>query len=211
MKVLVIGAAGKLGQLTVDRAVAAGHAVTAFVRDAAKYPAPPGVEVSTGDATDPAAVGSAVAGQDAVIDTVGGETPWKHTVLERTVARAVLTAMRQHGTRRLIAVSAYGVGDSIAQTGSIVRHLVLPTFLRGSTADKAAMEAVVSTAHSAGGPDYVVVRPASLNDGPPTGHVDIFEGDRTAHKVTRADVAAFIVEQLTTDAHLNRTLTIANS
>ena len=211
MNVLVIGAAGKTGRLTVERAVAAGHTVTAFVRDAAKYPAPPGVKVAAGDATDPVALTSAMAGQDAVIDTVGGKKPWKHSELERTVARAVLTAMRQHGTRRLIVVSAYGVGDSIAQVGFVVRHLVLPTFLRGSTADKAAMEAVVRTAHSVGGPDYVLVRPAVLSDRPPTGHVNIFEGEQTAHKVTRADVATFIVEQMTTDAHLNRTVTIANS
>jgi putative NADH-flavin reductase len=211
MNVLVIGAAGKTGKLTVQRAVAAGHAVTAFVRDATKYTAPPGVTVATGDATDPASVAAAMAGQQAVIDTVGGKTPWKHTELERTVAAAVLAAMRQHAVRRLIAVSALGVGDSTAQSGFLYEHLLLPTFLRGSTADKAAMEAAVRQASAAGGIDYVLVRPAILTDQPATGSVRTFDGDHTAHKITRADVAAFLVEQLTSDAHLNRAVTIANT
>ena len=200
MNVLILGAAGKTGRLTVDRAAAAGHTVTAFVRDAAAYAAPAGVRVAAGDATDPAAVAAAVAGQDAVIDTVGGKTPWKHTTLERSIAAAVLAAMRQHGVRRLIAVSALGVGDSTAQAGFLVKHLLLPTFLRGSTADKAAMEQAIRAAAAGGGIDYVLVRPAILDDGPPTGSVRTLEGTDVAHKVTRADVAAFCVEQLAGDA-----------
>jgi hypothetical protein len=56
----------------------------------------------------------------------------------------------------------------------------------------------------------VLVRPAVLNDRPPTGSVRVFAGDHTAHQITRADTAAFLVEQLTSDAHLNRAVTIAN-
>ncbi len=209
MNVLILGAAGKTGRLTVERAAAAGHAVTAFVRDAAAYAAPPGVKVATGDATSAAAVAAAVAGQQGVIDTVGGKTPWKHTTLERDVAAAVLTAMRQHAVRRLVVVSALGVGDSVAQSGLVYRRLILPTFLRGSTADKTAMEAAVRAA--AGTIDAVLVRPAILSDRPATGSVRTFTGTDIAHKVTRADVAAFLVDQLTSDAHLNRAVTIANT
>ena len=211
MNVLVIGAAGKTGGLTVERAVAAGHTVTAFVRDPARYAPPAGVRVVAGDATDPAAVAGAIAGQDAVIDTIGGKTPWKHTELERTVAGAVLAGMRQHGVRRLVVVSALGVGDSTAQTGFLYEHLFLPTFLRGSTADKAAMEAAVRRARADGNVDYVLVRPAILNDRPATGTVRVFDGDNTAHQITRADTAAFLVQQLSSDAQLNRAVTIANT
>ncbi|MBW4459094.1 MAG: NAD(P)H-binding protein [Nodosilinea sp. WJT8-NPBG4] len=75
MNVLVIGAAGKTGRQVVDQAVAAGHSVTAFVRDSAQYNAPPNVRVLTGDATDQTTMSDATAGQDAVIDTVVGKTP----------------------------------------------------------------------------------------------------------------------------------------
>ncbi len=206
MNVLVIGAAGKTGRLVVDQAVAAGHRVTALVRDPARYTAAPDVRVLAGDATDPAAVAHALAGQHAVIDAVGGKTPWRRTELERTVARAVVAAAQQHGTRRIIAISALGVGDSTAHAPLLFRLLVLPTFLWGSTADKTAMEQEVAQA----GVPYVLVRPAVLNDQPAVGAVRVLTGSETGRQITRADVAVFVVEQLTTDTHVNRAVTIAN-
>jgi len=77
MNVLVIGAAGKTGSLVVERALAAGHRVTAFARDASASKAATGVSVFAGDATDRAALDKAMVGQDAVIDTIGGKTPYR--------------------------------------------------------------------------------------------------------------------------------------
>lgn len=205
MNVLVLGAAGKTGHLIVEMAVAAGHDVTALVRDASRYNAPPGVRVLHGDATDPATLAHGMAGQDVVIDAVGGKTPWRKTDLERTVARALVSAARQHGTRRIIAISSLGVGDSTAHAPLLLR-LLLPTFLRGSTADKAAMEREVERA----GIPYVLVRPAVLNDQPAVGAVRVLTGTEQGRQITRADVASFVIEQLTTDTHLNRAVTIAN-
>lgn len=205
MNVFVSGAAGKTGRLIVEMAVAVGHDVTALVRDVGRYDAPSGVRVLRGDATDPATLAHGMAGQDAVIDAVGGKTPWRTTDLERTVARAIVAAARQHGTRRIIAISSLGVGDSTAHAPLLLR-LLLPTFLRGSTADKAAMEREIERA----GIPYVLVRPAVLNDQPAVGAVRVLTGTEKGRQITRADVAAFVVEQLTTDTHLNRAVTIAN-
>ncbi len=205
MNVLVLGAAGKTGRLIVEMAVAAGHDVTALVRNASPYNAPPGVQMLRGDATDPATLAHGMAGQDVVIDAVGGKTPWRKTELERTVARALVSAARQHGTRRIIAISSLGVGDSTAHAPLLLR-LLLPTFLRGSTADKAAMEREVERA----GIPYVLVRPAVLNDQPAVGAVRVLTGTEQGRQITRADVASFVIEQLTTDTHLNRAVTIAN-
>ena len=76
----------------------------------------------------------------------------------------------------------------------------MPTWLRGSTEDKAATEAVVR----ASGFAFVIVRPAMLNDHAATGNVKVFQGHDTAHKITRADVAQFCVDQLTSDATRRR-------
>ena len=208
MNVLVIGAAGKTGSLIVERAVAAGHTVTAFVRNAAVYHAPaPSVRIVSGDATNAGSLGGAMPGQHAVIDTVGGKTPFLTTTLEEDVARAILVEMRQHEVRRLIAISALGAGDSKDQGTFFYDHVVLPTFLRGSTKDKEAMESLVEHADV----DFVLVRPAVLNDHPATGNVRVVEGHDKAHKITRADVARFVVDQLTSDAYLGKAVTIANS
>lgn len=210
MKVVVFGAGGKTGHLVVDRAVAAGHEVTAFVRDPEEFRRAGGndrASLAAGDATDAAAVDAAVAGRDAVIDAIGGKTPYKETDLERTAAETILRAMREHGVRRLVAVSGLGVGDSVEQTPFWVTHLVMPTFLRGMAKDKEAMEGEVR----ASGVDFVLVRAAFLNDDPATGSVRVFEGHEKAHKITRADLARFVVEQLSSAAHLNRAVTVGNS
>ena len=209
MKVLVLGAGGKTGSAVVEKANAAGHEVTAFVRDAGTYSAPAGVKVVTGDATDKISVGAAVVGQDGVIDTIAGKAPYKEGItLERDAASAVIAGMRDHGARRLVVTSMIGEGDSDANTTTFER-LLLKTMLRGATPDKAAMEDDVETS----GLDWVIVRPAILNDDPPTGNVRVYEpstGDK-AHKISRDDLATFLVDQLVVDTYVGCAVTIASS
>ncbi len=110
-----------------------------------------------GDATDAEAVAAAVAGQDAVqVDTR----------LEVDVARAVIAALTRSGVRRLLVTSGVGVGDSLAN-GTLGLRVLLETFLRGSTADEAAMERAVT----ASGLDWTIARPAILTDEPAKGSV----------------------------------------
>ena len=207
MRVLVIGAAGKSGRAVVEAALSSGHQVTAFVHKIGDYQ-PASVTLVEGDATDLVDVEKAVANQDAVIDTIGGKIPWKASGLERTAAAAITSAMRKHGVRRFIVISMVGVGDSGGSV-PVYEKLLLPTLLRGEMKDKAAMESTVESS----GLDWIIVRPPFLSDGPATGHIQIFEADvyEKAHKITRADLAAFIVAQISSDEHLRRAVTVGNS
>lgn len=206
MKVLVVGAAGKTGRAVVERAAQEGHDVTAFVHSDHGYDVP-GVKIATGDAADMATMEAAIMGQDAVIDTVGGKTPYKHTTLETSVAVAIVAAMRRHDVRRLVVTSSVGVGGSAANTPLFVKFLQR-TFLRGAKRDKANMESAVSGSNL----DWVITRPAVLTDKPATGHVRVLSANdgEKAQSVTRSDLAAFLVAQLTTDDHLRRAVTLAN-
>lgn len=71
------------------------------------------------------------------------------------------------------------------------------------------MEAAVE----ASGLDWVIVRPAILSDDPATGDLRTYSADtdEKAHKITRGDLAAFLVDQLSSDEHLRQAVTIANS
>ena len=207
MRVLVLGAGGKTGGAVVQQAQAAGHQVTAFVRRAGAYDAPAGVGVTEGDAMDADAMAAAVAGQDAVIDTIGGKTPYKSDItLETDVVRAVVAAMNRSGVRRLLVISSVGVGDSLANATRGLRVL-LKTFLRGSTADKAAMERVVT----ASGLDWTIARPAILTDKPATAEVrtvDPATGEK-ARRTSRVDLAAWLVAQLDDGENVRRAVTVA--
>ena len=210
MKVLVLGAGGKTGGAVVVEAVAAGHQVTAFVHHAGGFEPPEGVRVAEGDATDADDVAAALSGQEAVIDTIGGKTPYKsNTTLERDVATAIIAAMQHHHeARRLLVTSSVGVGDSVAHATAFLR-LLLRTFLRGSTADKAAMEELVE----ASGLDWTITRPAILTDDPATGNVRILDpatADK-ARKISRTDLAAWLVVELERREHVHRAVSLATS
>ncbi len=207
MKVLVIGAAGKTGRFVVEHSIAAGHQVTAFVRKADEYQGPD-VRVIEGDATNRDELDPAVRGQDAVLDTIGGKTPYKEATLESSAASTIIASMQQNGVRRLVATSMLGVGESKANAPTYERLLVF-TFLRGADKDKAAMESAIE----ASGLDWVILRPAILNDDPAKGNVRVFSADTgdKAHKITRSDVASFMVAQLSNDEYLHQTIVIANS
>jgi putative NADH-flavin reductase len=206
MKVLVFGASGKTGGLVVERALAMGHEVSVLVRDASKFSVA-GVNVIAGDATRYDAVLRAVKGQDAVIDTIGGTTPYKTTQLESTSVRNMIEAMKAEGVRRLIVVSMMGLGESREQAPVWYRYLLMTTFLRGSTKDKGAMEELVKTS----GLDYVIARPPILKDGAATGNVKVLGTGETGHAITRADLAIFLVEQLGSDGYVGRAVTVVNS
>lgn len=207
MKVLVIAAAGRTGKAVVERALAAGHQVTAFVRKANEV-ATADFRVVEGDAADSDAVDGAMSGQDAVLDTIGGKTPYKATTFESSVASTVIASMQRNGVRRLVVTSMIGVGDSKANA-TIYERLLVSTFLRGADKDKAAMEALVRSSAL----EWVILRPAILTDDPATGSVHVLsaETDEKAHNISRGDLAAFMVDQLSSNEHLRQAVTIANN
>jgi putative NADH-flavin reductase len=161
-----------------------------------------------GDARDRSAMDSAMAGQGAVIDTLGGKLSFKATTLEASAAATIIASMQSHGVRRLVVISVIGEGESVANTNWYER-LFLSTVLRSEMKDKETMEASVD----ASGLDWTIVRAAFLNDDPATGKIHIFSAGtgEIAHKLTRADLAAFMVAQVSSDEHLNEAVAIANS
>lgn len=208
MNVLVIGAAGQTGQAVVERALAAGHAVTAFVHHEENYTAPAMVATFQGDVLDINSVTNALQGQDAVLDTLGGHLPWKKSTLETNGARNVLQAMEATAVRRLVILSAIGEGESKNNVHGWYGHLFMSTLLHGVMADKAGMEEVVEASPL----DWVIVRPAGLRDGEPKGiHIVTPESGEKVRFITRSDVAEFMVEQLTDDRYLHQAVAIANS
>lgn len=206
MKILVIGANGKTGSLVVDRAVEMGHEVSVLVRRAG-LPLKPGIKVITGDALKPDDVQQAMNQQDAVIECVGGTAPWKNQTLERDAMRNIVDAMKKSGAKRLVVVSAMGVGDSTAQSPWWYRFLMLPTFLRGSTADKTDMEAVVRES----GLDWVIARPPILGDGTAKGEITVLNKRETGHNITRTDLAVWLVAQLESDTYLEQAVVVVNN
>jgi putative NADH-flavin reductase len=206
MKVLVLGANGKTGSLVVDRAVAMGHEVSVLVRRAG-LSSKSGVQVIIGDALKAADVLRAMDQQDAVVECIGGTSPWKDQTLERDAMQNIVAAMKASATRRLVVVSAMGVGESAEQSPWWYRYLMVPMFLRGSTADKTEMEVIVRES----GLDWVIARPPVLKDGAATSKVRVLGTSETGHAITRADLAVWLVDQFESEEYVRQTVVVVNS
>ena len=109
MKITVFGATGGIGTEVVRQALAGGHEVVAVVRDPARLavPAGAGLGVVTADVMDPAEIGPAIKGADAVVSALGPRPGGPVTVLADS-ARSILAALGQTGVGRLVVVSASG-------------------------------------------------------------------------------------------------------
>lgn len=105
-KVLVFGATGRVGESVVEQALAAGHDVTAFVRDPRKLKKRDDrLKIAEGDVTKPETVTAAMrAGFDAVVVTVGAD-PLKPSTLVTDSARAITRAMKEAGVTRYLGIT----------------------------------------------------------------------------------------------------------
>ena len=200
MKLLVFGATGGTGRALLDQGLAQGHEVTAFVRNPAALAAHPGLTVAQGDVTDAAAVDRAVAGQEAVLSALGPRSGG-YGVLPGGVQN-IVAAMSEAGVRRLIHVSSFGVGDSLAQMGWVARAVFVPLFLRKSLAEKEIEEEIIRASDR----DWIIVRPGGLVDGPRTGVYRCIIDPQvkvSQPRIARADVADFMPKNLADEQFLH--------
>jgi uncharacterized protein YbjT (DUF2867 family) len=202
MKILVLGATGATGQLIVRNAVARGHSVVALVRAKAR-PDLPGAELIEGDVRDEATLSRALEGCDAVVSSLGTGMGFREVDLLTVATRGLVAAMTRTDVRRLICISALGVGDSRGHGGFIFDRLFQPLLLGPAYKDKDRQEATIRASSL----DWVVVRPGMLTNDPPRGRVRAADdlAGVNGGKIARGDVAQFVVEQLTADTWLRRT------
>ncbi|MFG3391957.1 MULTISPECIES: NAD(P)-dependent oxidoreductase [Streptomyces] len=190
MRITVFGATGGVGQEIVGQALAAGHEVTAVVRDPDRLPGPLEGAGPHGVVRldDEAAVRAAVAGRDAVLSGLGSRGRKANGVAERLTGR-IVSAMEAEDARRLLVVSAVPVGPEPADDPLVDRFMrrAIGAVLAELYADLARMEAVLADSAT----DWTAVRPPRLTSGPRTGVYRKVVGGtpRSSRTVSRADVA----------------------
>ncbi|MGH8767187.1 MAG: NAD(P)-dependent oxidoreductase [Burkholderiales bacterium] len=208
MNILVFGATGPTGQQVVNQALSQGHTVTAFVRNPAALPiSDQRLRVVIGDTTrDTPEIVGAMSGQDVVISALGRRSTFKSDHLIERSMQAIVPAMKRAGVRRLILVSAFGVGES-RRDAPLIPRIMYRVLLSDIFADKKAAEDNVRRENL----DWTFVYPVLLTDGPMTGAYRV--GDRLElhglPKISRADVAHFILAEVGKRAFVGKVAVIS--
>jgi putative NADH-flavin reductase len=220
MKLTIFAATGGIGRQVLEQAVAAGHDVTAVVRNPRNLPLK--VRTVTADlaTADQAILERAVAGADAVLSGLGARSgseigvAWGGT-------QAIVRAMQATGVRRIVVVSAAPIATVPSPgrpappkhdpgDGFFMRHLGNPfarTAFKKRYADLALMEDVLR----ASGLDWTIVRPPRLTDKPLTDSYRIAYGQnlRGGVVISRANVAHLMLRVLGQPETIKQTIGIA--
>lgn len=204
MRILVIGASRGTGALCVKAALARGHEVTAFSRSPDKLDVQHSkLTRRAGDFHDAAQVSAAVAGHDAVIITasVGKLSDFKTTpdYFSRGT-KFTIDAMKQHGVKRLVVLSAHGASESRAAANWLLKTFVIGGILKAAFADHDVQERLTRES----GLEFVIARPTRLTDGPAKGRYTRTVEMKVPASISRADVADFLVEACSANDFLGK-------
>lgn len=195
MKIIIFGASGGLGVEVMEFALRLGHFVTAFVRSPEKVKIRhPNLTVFQGNVMDSAAIAKAIAGQDAVISTIGPSRPPIPHMMERA-AKNIVAGMREHGVLRLISTTGAGVRQPEDQPKFVDNFFGVLLNLLAKEVVADSVENV--RALQASDLDWTIVRLPRLVDGKYTGKYRVgFVGRDSGTQLARADGADFILKEL---------------
>ncbi|WP_199444529.1 NAD(P)H-binding protein [Umezawaea beigongshangensis] len=170
-----------------------GHHVVALVRRAGTFePSESLSEVTWPEVTDVSALTRALPGTSVVISALGGADKGPTTVCAEGI-RSAITAMKEAGVARLIALSAHGVLET--HDKSLYSRAVWANVAERMR-DKEAMEPLIT----ASGLNWTIVRLPKLSDHDAIGKYRVGTDlpIRLWSSIGRADLAAFLVDEAET-------------
>lgn len=210
MNIVVFGATGPTGLLIIEKALAEGHRVTAFVRTPAKLTiADERLSTCRGDVYDADSVARAVENTEAVICTVGVPYTFKPVTVYSAASRHIVDAMGIHGVRRFVGITSGGTHPGRDPMNPFFFERILKPLFHTLYDDMREMERIVMETDL----DWTILRPPRLLDNPPTGRVRIGVDEYALPKgstVSRADLAEVAVRQLTSCELIGRAAAVAD-
>lgn len=167
MKIAVLGATGATGLLVLEQALARRDEVVAYVRNAQKIAAKPGLRVLAGELSDAIALRDAISGTDAVLVCLGTHKKKPIDLMQKSMP-PIIHAMKEINVQRLVVLSAYGVGETALTAGFIAR-LIYKTMVASVYRDKELSEALLPGS----GLEWTCIYPVGLTNGPLTDGVEV--------------------------------------
>lgn len=198
MKLIVFGATGTIGTQLVRQALNQNHSVTAFARRARSIEFKhKNLKLISGNVLDPEKVKNAVYGHKAVMVALGAG---RQGNIRSEGTRNIIQAMEQSGVNRLVCLSTLGAGDSRNNLNFFWKHIMFGLFLRKAYADHQLQEEYIRNSSLT----WTIVRPGAFTNGERTEkykHGFSSKEKNLRLKISRADVADFMLKQLSIDQY----------
>lgn len=203
-KIIVFGATGTIGQHLVDQALESGYIVSAFCRNPQKLSNPdhPNLNTISGDVFNPSEVEKAIEGHD-VVAIVLGSGKSRKSMVRSEGTKSIINAMQQKGVKRLICQSTLGAKESNDNLNFFWKRIMFGWFLKQVFEDHELQETLVEQSNL----EWTIVRPGAFTDGRKTENYlhGFSPKDRSVKlKISRADVADFILRQVTDNRYLKQ-------
>lgn len=200
MKILIIGASRGIGKALLETALDEEIDVTVLARTPENIPVShPHLRVVKGDALNFESVKAAATGREAICSCLGVPITFKPVHLFSSAARNIVAAVQHNTGQKYIAVTGIGAGDSNGHGGFLYDNIFKPLLLKTIYADKDREEEIIRES----GVDWLIVRPAGLTNGERTGKYHVYTDLKgvKAKRISRLDVADFILSQLKNPTH----------
>lgn len=203
--IAVFGASGLTSSECVYQALKNGDNVIGLTRNPSNLVIPAGsggdkageplvddkLTMIQGDVTNPSDVAKVFeAGKvDGVIVGLGGKTSDVGETMLTDGTVVVMDAMKNNDVKRVAVITSIGAGDSKDQAPFFFK-ILMATAMKKIFNDKNNQEEAVKKS----GLDYCIIRPGGLTIEPPTGIVNVIDGQ--AGSISRADVAEFCLDAI---------------
>jgi putative NADH-flavin reductase len=202
MRLLIFGSTGSVGRLLVEQALNHNHQVTAFLRDPAKLAIRhKNLKIVQGDVLNYPIVEMAMKDQDVVMCALGAGSKG---MLRAEGTRNIIRAMENSGIKRYICQTSFGVGESQGNLNFFWKYIMFGMLLKKAYHDHEIQESHIIQSQL----DWTIVRPAAFTNGMHTGkykHGFSANDKSITLKISRADVADFMLKQLTDNTYLRKT------
>ncbi len=203
-KIFLVGGTGGVGKLFLEMALEQGHEIVLYARNPRKIEIDhPNLTMVKGELNDFQAIRAGVKGCDVCLITVGVMNRKPNTILSDGT-RNLITAAKEEGIKRFIAVTSIGLGDSKDQAMKAFTYFVVPLIIKHSFADKELQEKIIMESDL----DWIIIRPGSLTNRGRTGVYRHGRDKSIKGRISRADVADFLLTQLDDNCYLHQAICI---
>jgi len=195
MKISIIGASKGVGKCVLEQALEEGNEVTALLRTPDKMQLTnSNLQVLRGDILDELSIARVVEGQDAICVCIGVPPGRKPVKVFSEGIKNIIKSIGDNTAQKLIVITGIGAGDSKGHGGFLYDRVINPLLLKEIYKDKDRQESLIKNSNC----NWMIVRPGFLTNGPKTGKYRIIEDMTgvTAKKISRADVAHFMLSQV---------------